>query len=269
MHFTCPLCQSPLARTDRSWRCTHGHAFDEAREGYVNLLPVQHKRSRAPGDNDAMVRARRDFLEAGHYLPLRAAVTAMLQPLAARTLLDIGCGEGWYTTVLCDAVPQVVGLDIAKEAVRLAAKRDARATWLVASAARLPLADASIDVVTSLFSPLPAAEIARVLVPGGHLLVATPAARHLWSLRATLFDEVRTHEPEKFVASLAPQFTCVQQQAVSFPLQLDGAALANLLTMTPYAWRATAERREALAGLDNFATEASFTLQLFRCTAGQ
>lgn len=263
--LACPLCRHPLARDGRTWRCAQGHAFDTAREGYLNLLPVQHKKSRAPGDNDAMVRARREFLEAGHYAPLRDAVLAALRPLGARTLLDLGCGEGWYTRALAGVVPDVVALDIAKEAVRLAAKRDPRVTWLVASAAQLPLPDGAVDLACSLFSPLPAAELARVLVPGGHLLVATPAPRHLWSLRAALFEEVREHAPGKFVAELERAgFALHDTVDVAFPLALDNTALRQLLAMTPYAWRATPERRTLLEAQAHLDTEAAFTLLLFR-----
>ncbi|MFZ5723574.1 MAG: putative RNA methyltransferase [Pseudomonadota bacterium] len=241
--LVCPLCRQLLAPDDRSWRCAQGHAFDTAREGYLNLLPVQQKKSRAPGDNPEMVRARRAFLAAGHYAPLRDAVLDLLRPLQPRTLLDIGCGEGWYTGALRTVAADVTGLDLSKDAVRLAAKQHPGIRWLVAGSSALPLADASMDVVTSLFSPLPAAEIARVLKPGGHLLVVTPGPRHLWALREALFDEVRPHAPEKFVEQLAPRFELVQQVDVAFDLTLDQSALQDLLTMTPYAWRADKARR--------------------------
>lgn len=277
--ITCPLCRQPLAPDApeaRSWRCPQGHSFDVAREGYLNLLPVQQKKSRAPGDNEAMVRARRDFLAAGHYAPLRDAVVGMLRPLQAQRLLDLGCGEGWYTAALADAsvdTPDegaadvtgidITGIDIARDAVRLAAKQYPRIRWLVAGSAALPLADASVDVVTSLFSPLSATEVARVLAPGGHLLLVTPGANHLQELRARLFDEVRPHRPEKFVEELAPHFDLREQREVAFPLALDNVALKNLLTMTPYAWRATAERRATLEQQAAFTARAEFVLMLF------
>ena len=95
--LVCPLCEHPLERGAKTWRCLKGHSFDVAREGYVNLLPVQHKNSREPGDDLQMVTARREFLHAGHYQPLRDAMLEALAPLGARSLLDIGCGEGYYT----------------------------------------------------------------------------------------------------------------------------------------------------------------------------
>lgn len=260
----CPLCRTQLARHDATWRCAANHAFDIAREGYVNLLPVQRRRSREPGDNAAMVQARRDFLAAGHYAPLCAAIVERVRVLAPRDLLDIGCGEGSYTGALREVCTEVTGLDISKPAIRLAAKSRRDITWLVASGAQLPLADASVDLVCSFFSPLPLDEMARVLRPGGHLLMATPAPDHLLTLRLALFDAVEPHRPEKFAQRLAASFEPVDTREVRFPLQLDARALAGLLAMTPYAWRAKPERRAWLEGREALADEAVFVLTAFR-----
>lgn len=264
----CPLCALSLDATPPVWRCGNGHSFDIAREGYVNLLPVQQKKSRDPGDSADSVRARRAFLEAGHYQPLRDAVVALLRARVPAggfdALLDIGCGEGYYTSALMPLAGRVTGVDIAKPAVRLAARRFPGATWLVASAAALPLDDASQDVVTSLFSPLPVAEMARVLRPGGLVLAVTPAPDHLWQIRESLFDSVRPHEPDKFLAGFADRFELLAREEVRAPLQLSGTALADLLAMTPYVWKARPERRAALERNPTFATEAAFALLLFR-----
>jgi len=260
----CPLCRHPLIRSDRTLACDNRHSFDVAREGYVNLLPVQQKKSRDPGDNPEMVQARRDFLEAGHYAPLRDAVVARLAALKPDALLDIGCGEGWYTRDMATAAADVTGLDIAKPAVRLAAKKHPGITWLVASGAQLPLADASVDAVCSLFSPLPVAEMQRVLKPGGHVLVARPAPDHLWAIREGLFGEVQAHQPEKFLPELQAAFSLLEQAEIRFPLPLTQSALKQLLAMTPYVWKAKPERRAALEANPAFATEAAFSLMVFR-----
>jgi len=260
----CPLCQLPLQRGARVWCCGKGHSYDVAREGYVNLLPVQHKNSRDPGDDAQTVMARREFLQAGHYAPLREAVLALLAPLQSQSLLDIGCGEGWYTDALCAVSQQVIGIDIARGAIRLAAKRFPGVTWIVASGAQLPLADASVDLVCNIFTQLHVAEMHRVLQPEGHLLVVTPAAAHLRSLREQLFDEVRAYDPDKFLASLGAQFELQSRQEVRFPLQLAQPALGQLLQMTPYAWKARPERRAALEASAGQDTEAAFSLLLLR-----
>lgn len=261
----CPLCREALDRQAASWRCRQGHSFDVAREGYINLLPVQHKQSLDPGDSAAMIRARREFLQAGHYSPLRDAVVGMLTPLRARDLLDVGCGEGYYTAAVASAATEIVGLDIAKPAVRLAARQYPGITWLVGSGARLPVADQSLDAACCLFVPLHLDELYRALRPGGHVLLATPGADHLWSLRAGLFDEVRAHEPEKFVDGfVAAGFERVADETVRFPLSLLQQPLRQLLAMTPYVWKARPERRAALERRESLETEAVLSLMLFR-----
>jgi 23S rRNA (guanine745-N1)-methyltransferase len=261
----CPVCTQALTVQDRSWLCPQRHTFDIAREGYINLLLVQQKKTREPGDNPEMVQARRDFLAAGFYAPLLDSALGLLRPLDAKTLLDIGCGEGYYTDAFAKVVPEVVGLDIAKPAIQIAAKAFRNITWLVGSSTALPVADASVDVATSLFSPLPFAEMARVLHPGGHVLLATPSARHLWSVREALFDTVAPHEPEKFLADMPPEFRLAARLDIRFPLHIGSRQdFRNLLMMTPYAWRARVEKRAELGALDGFETEAEFTLCLLQ-----
>lgn len=261
--IVCPLCRLPLDRRPGSWRCPWGHSFDVAREGYVNLLPVQQKHSREPGDSTEMVVARREFLQAGHYQRLGDAAVQFLAPLQAQSLLDTGCGEGYYTCAFTSIAAEVTGLDISKAAVRLAAKRFPGITWLVGSGSALPLADATTDVVSSLFCPLHISEMHRVLRPGGHVLVVTPAPEHLLSLREVLFEEVRAHAPDKFVPGFEAGFELRATEAVRFPLTLTQTALRQLLLMTPYAWRAKPERRAALNVLESVVTEAAFSMMLF------
>lgn len=265
----CPLCHDILSAEGRTWRCALGHCFDVAKEGYVNLLLVQNKKSRDPGDTPESVKARSAFLQAGHYQPLRDAVVDLLRPLQAADLLDIGCGEGYYTSALRSVVPAVIGLDIAKAAIQLAARRFKDITWLVGSGIALPVPDASVDVVSSLFSPLPVAEMARVLKPQGHVLVVTPAPEHLWAVREGLFGEVRAHEPDKFLKDFAEGFELIARELVRYPLTLSQQALKDLLAMTPYAWKAKADRRAALEQQDGFVTEAAFSVMLFRKTIAE
>ncbi|RYZ91638.1 MAG: methyltransferase domain-containing protein, partial [Moraxellaceae bacterium] len=179
-------------------------------------------------------------------------------------VLDLGCGEGYYTSGMTEVAQQVIGLDIAKPAVQIAAKRYPRINWLVASAAKLPIQDASVDVVSSFFSPLPLTEMARVLKPDGYLLVAVPAAQHLYALRAALFEQVNLHQPEKFIDSLAGGFKLVEQHLLAYPLRLPQPALRQLIAMTPYAWKAKAERRMQLEQSDELLTQASFQIYVFQ-----
>lgn len=262
--ITCPLCREPLDRQPKVWSCANRHSFDVAREGYVNLLLVQQKHSLSPGDSAESLAARRAFLDAGHYAPLRDAVAEQLEVLSARRVLDIGCGEGYYTTALANAWTEVAGLDIAKPAIQLAARRSRQVTWLVGSGATLPFADGSLDLVCNLFTQLHVNEIRRVLVADGHALVVTPAADHLWEMRAGLFESVQPHEPDKFVSEFEPHFELVAQSELGFALDLDASALRQLLTMTPYVWKARPERRAALESSGGLHTHAAFALLVFK-----
>ena len=263
--LVCPLCAGPFDAQDGAWRCIAGHAFDVAREGYVNLLPAHHKHSKDPGDRPESLQARRAFLDTGHYAPLRDAMVERLAALRPDHLLDIGCGEGYYTAAMAAQSAVTAGLDIAKPAIRLAAKRfGSGITWVVGSGARLPVADDAIDVICTLFTPLHEAEMARVLRPGGTALVVTPDAAHLHALRAELFDVVEPHEPDKFRRGFEMQFDFASQQSLRHSMSLSPQDLAQLLEMTPYAWKARPERRLALESrTDGLRTEAAFSILAF------
>jgi 23S rRNA (guanine745-N1)-methyltransferase len=266
----CPICRGLLAREPRRWFCAQGHSYDVAREGYVNLLPPQHRNSREPGDTAESLKARRAFLEAGHYGPLRDALVrqaASQSPLT--TVLDVGCGEGWYTSALAGVAQEVIGLDIAKPAIQLAARRHPGPTWIVGSGALLPVSDASVDLAVSAFSHLHVAELCRVLRAGGHLLVATPAPDHLYALRERLFEEVRQHQPDKFLTGLEAGFELRERIEIRVPLTLDNAALRQLVLMTPYAWKAKPERRAAVEALHALETQAAFALLCLRRKAAE
>lgn len=242
----CPICSDPLLLLDDGAQCAHGHRFDRARQGYLNLLPVQHKKSRAPGDNSAMVEARRRFLDAGHYAPLARRLAELAAERSPSRWLDIGCGEGYYSAQLAEALPNADGyaLDISREAVKRACRRAPQLTWLVASMARIPLADASCDLLASVFSPLDWQEALRLLRPGGGLLRMGPTREHLLELRSRLYDEVRDYDDEKHLALIPPGMQLVHSETLSYPLRLESAeARADLLAMTPHGWRANAERR--------------------------
>jgi 23S rRNA (guanine745-N1)-methyltransferase len=245
----CPLCSSPLQDADNGVACPAGHRFDRARQGYLNLLPVQHKNSRDPGDNAAMVEARRRFLDGGHYAPLARRLAELVAERAPQRWLDIGCGEGYYSAQIGAALPHSEGyaLDISREAVKRACRRDPRLHWLVASMARVPLADASCQVLTSVFSPLDWQEARRLLAPGGALLRMGPSSEHLMALRGKLYDEVRDYDDQKHLSLIPEGMHLAHSETLNFDLRLDSPeARADLLAMTPHGWRASAERREAV-----------------------
>lgn len=261
----CPLCSSPLSAQEREAVCPQGHRFDRAKEGYFNLLPVHKKNSLNPGDDADMVAARRQFLEAGFYAPFREALLGLIAPLRPAHLLDSGCGEGWYTQAFSSLAKHTTAFDISKEAVRRAAKRERNINWLVASSHDIPLPDASIDVITAIFSPILSEEVARVIKPEGYLLIAAPGEDHLQEVREAVYEEVRPHQAEKWMDGLAQHFHLTHEMRVQFILTLEqNEHIQNLLIMTPHYWRANREKRAALVAKSQFSTRADFRLLMFQ-----
>ena len=260
----CPVCRQALVLKDKTWRCESNHSYDVAKQGYVNLHVVQHKHSKNPGDTPESVQARRAFLSAGFYAPLQQALVQIIRDLRIENLLDIGCGEGYYTDAMQAEVLQCVGVDIAKNAVQVAAKLNKEVTWVVGTGAVLPVLDGSIDLCTSLFSPIPEQEILRVLKDQAYLMVVTPATEHLYAMREALFEEVNPHEPHKFVEQLSENFELMRDIVVDAPLSLAQQDLKNLIAMTPYAYKAKAELRSTLEAQDQFSVKAQFQIYLFK-----
>ncbi len=249
MMLTCPICTTPLTALPTGAQCANGHQFDRARQGYLNLLLVQHKRSRDPGDNQIMVEARRRFLEAGHYAPVAAHITELAAGLQPATWLDIGCGEGYYTATLANSLPGTQGfaLDISREAVKRACRRHRAVEWLVASMARVPLPDRSCEMLLSVFSPLDWNEARRLLTPGGRLLRVGPTNAHLLELRERLYESVHDYDEDKHLADVPPGLRAAGTSTLRFSLPLDTPeARSDLLSMTPHGWRASAPRRAAV-----------------------
>lgn len=260
----CPVCREALSLSDKTWRCVNNHSYDVAKQGYVNLHVVQHKHSKNPGDTPESVQARREFLSGGFYAPLQQAVVGKIRDLRIENLLDIGCGEGYYTDAMQKEVMQCVGVDIAKNAVQVAAKLNKQVTWIVGTGATLPVLDHSIDLCTSLFSPIPQDEILRVLKSSGYLMVVTPAPEHLYTMREGLFDEVKPHEPHKFVEQLQANFELIEQLIVESVFELNHEQLKNLIAMTPYAYKAKVEKRQTLEKQEKTNLKAAFQIYIFQ-----
>ena len=246
LQLICPVCREPLSNLGKQWRCDNNHSYDQARQGYLNLLLVQHKNSKQPGDTPAMLARRQAFLDAGHYQPVSDAINRSFIGLAPSTLLDIGCGEGYYTARLASALPEAVigGLDISKDAITRACRRSRTLRWLVASSARVPIADHSADALLSVFSPWSWDECLRSRRPGGHLLVVGPHAAHLLSLRAALYDDV--HETPDLLKGMPESLRVVSDETLRYPLELSQPDLENLIGMTPHGFRSAPERQRQI-----------------------
>lgn len=253
-NLICPLCSLLLLENAQGLACDNRHQFDRAKEGYFNLLPVHHKNSREPGDAKQQLVARRAFLTAGYFAPLVAELKKIINP-TIESLLDVGCGEGYFTRGLSEhcSGADVYGIDIAKAAIRLAAKSSSpHATYAVASSYLLPVADASMDLITRIYAPSKDEELLRVIKPEGKLIIVTPGEQHLIGLRKKIYKEIRVHPKPK-----VPQgFSEIAQSGIIFRLQVPAGDLtASLLEMTPFAWKLVPDllKRLTLEGLDDLA----------------
>jgi 23S rRNA (guanine745-N1)-methyltransferase len=273
--YVCPVCGGSLQlhQSGKTYTCQNQHSFDLAKEGYLNLLPVQHKHSKEPGDSKQMMTARREFLEAGFYEPMAKTVAMMIN--ANRTvgqnmrLLDLGCGEGYYSRIIasyCNHHEQIAlhGIDIAKFAIAAAAKKQPNARFIVASSNRLPYPDQYFDFVLRVFAPSDDDELKRVLKSSGHLLTVTPGPRHLWQLKEFIYAEVKEHASE----SLVPQgFERLTTQRISYKITPNPQQRMALLQMTPFAWRANESVQQSLSSVSELEIETDFILTLAIKTA--
>jgi 23S rRNA (guanine745-N1)-methyltransferase len=244
--------------------CVNGHRFDRAREGYVNLLPVQHKRSKNPGDNSEMVRGRRALHQAQLYRPLAEALCDLVETCTdVSTLLDIGCGEGYYDGMLSARLPElsVYGVDIAKTAVRLAARDYPCHDYAVASSRNLPVMTSSIDLGMCIFSPVNDSEVARAVRPNGYYLEVGPAAKHLWELKTALYEQPREHS---LLRRAIPGGALLQEGECHYEKQLTQTELQAVLAATPFAFRGHREKREGLLEQSDFVITLGFSWRLFR-----
>src|SRR5215831_5273487 len=187
-------CGLPLSPAGRAVSCERGHAYDIARAGYLNLLQPQDRRSIDSGDSKDVVAARSRLMAAGFGV---GVVTALCDLIAASPLpefplvLDLGCGSGDALAALSERrLIRGVGIDISAAAVEHAAKMYPEITWVAANAdRRLPILDATANVVLSMHGRRHPQECARVLAPGGVLIVAISAADDLIELRAAVQGE--------------------------------------------------------------------------------
>ena len=263
--WRCPVCGGALAETGLSLQCVKRHNFDRAKKGAVYLLPSNQKHAELPGDNPEMVRARREFLSKGFYSHLRDTICDVLKPFVSADgyLLDAGCGEGYYTRGIYEATGcRLYGVDISKTAANLAAKADPAGHYAVASVFHLPVLDAGCDTLVSIFAPYCGAEFLRVLKPGGVFVMAIPAARHLWELKAAVYDTPYENEVRDYALE---GFQFIEKRDAARVLHFDNAKdITDLFAMTPYAYRTGAKERERLQQLETLDVRAEFEVLVYR-----
>lgn len=239
--LACPVCARPLARDGGGARCEEGHSFDFARSGYLNLAGGGRGGGRV-GDTAEMARARAEFLAGGHYRPLAAALVETAP--AAEVVAELGCGTAYYLAALVDglrergAPPRCgFGFDLSKAAAAQAARHNPGLTVAVTDVeTRIPLGDGAADLALSVFAPRPAAELGRVIRPGGTVLAAFATPRHLAELRDRLgLLEVGEAKLERLAERLTGDFELTETDTVEFELNLSAEQVRLLVAMGPNA----------------------------------
>ncbi len=256
--LSCPICSAALfakpesAASVKTLSCDANHCFDRAKQGYWNLLAVQQKKSKDPGDNAQMVSARREFLNLGYYQPLAQALSLQLQktvqPDQSANILDMGCGEGYYTAHCQQQLEnhQFFGLDISKHAVKAATQRTKAITWLVASGANMPLKDSSIDIMTVVFSRLMPQAFADKLKTDATLVLVWPTDQHLIELKQAIYDDIKRSKYDP-AAELDALFSVDSVTPCTFDFTIETAHdLTALLLMTPHGQKVNSQVRESL-----------------------
>lgn len=260
----CPVCSNELTAENRIYKCEANHCFDIAKEGYVNLLSA-HKSGDNTGDNKEMARSRRDFLEKGFYSPLADAVGECLEKYSCDgdNVLDICCGEGYYTSVLAKKYNRdFYGFDLSKNMVRLAGKRKCGAKFFVANIASIPIKSDSVKFAFHLFAPFHSAEFSRIISDDGVVLTAIPGKNHLYGLKEVLYDTPYYNDEKE---PDADNLTLIEKVRVKSTITLDSKEdIKALFQMTPYYYHTPSEGMDRLDKLNILTTEIEFILLIYK-----
>lgn len=253
--MNCPICHLPLIQKGRTFKCKNGHSFDQARQGYVNLS----RKQKASGDNAEMVQARTRFLENGAYDFMRQDIKKRIEKIHPQTFLDLGCGQGYYTKEFAGQVQEAFGIDLSVPAVAHASGQDKKTQYIVGSIYDLPFDKKSIDLATSIFTPIPAGELARTLKDDGLFISVTPGKYHHYELKEVLYPQVRLNDEMKVPAG----FELVESEEISRKEYIDD--VYSLLVMTPYFYKTPKEGIEKIRNLkDGLDVTFDFVVSVWR-----
>lgn len=235
--FACPICQENLTLVESSLKCNNRHSFDLAKFGYVNLAPQIKQSANYDKKN---FQNRQQILEAGFYQAILEVVSDLLSNSKnAKTILDIGCGEGFYSRKLQERHPDKTfyAFDISKDSVQIAAKSEPNwaVNWFVGDLARLPIKDASMDILLDIFSPANYGEFHRVLSKDGILIKVIPTENHLKEIRQKVLDQLtkKDYSNQDIKEHFQGHFTILSNQTASLTKTITPDQLQALLSMTP------------------------------------
>ncbi len=265
--FLCPICKSQLNIDGRTYTCENKHSFDIAKQGYVNLLPVNKKHSDNPGDSKDMVLSRRAFLESGNYDLFAEKLVEIINSIFTNSqklsIADCGCGEGYYDGFLekLKTDYELFGFDISKEAVRFASAKYKNGRFAVGSCFDMPLQSEAFDLAINVFAPMVESETARILKKDGYLIYAVPGKNHLMGLKKLLYADVYENE-EKHTEYNGFRF--VERRSVKGEITVNGETGVNLFKMTPYYFKTELGAENKIIENDGFTTEIHFDFLVYK-----
>ena len=258
----CPVCGKRLEFDLHTAHCENEHAFDIAKEGYINLLRST-KSGDLIGDDKVSARCRRDFLNKGYYASLKIGLCDIFKDRQG-SVLDICCGEGYYSSALAENRNlKVYGFDISKEMVRLASKR-CKSCFFVANMASIPIQEGSIDYAIHLFAPFQEASFAKVLRSGGRLITVIPGKKHLYGLKQAIYDTPYENDEQLPVTET---LKLVSIHRISDKIRLSSQEdIQAVFRMTPYYFHTSVKDKEKLLQYDELETTVEFILAEYEKT---
>lgn len=259
----CPVCKDRLVLmpAEKTYQCSNKHSFDVAKQGYVNLLTNNRKKSSLPGDSKEMVQARTVFLSKGYYSALSSRINeCVLTQFEAMEssfyhVLDIGCGNGYYTNELMKATQErnlssfYYGLDMSKEAIKCASASNRSISWIVANSYYIPFQDDSFHCILSVFSPVKIEECIRLMKNNGIFLRVLPGVNHLIQIRDIIYDKVILNE-ENDAAEAYEGLKLIDRSKACFDVAIEKEDILSLVKMTPHYWKTSKLDKEPLNDLD-------------------
>lgn len=252
----CPVCHEELQLENKSYVCRNHHCFDVAKQGYVNL---SRKQKKDKGDNSIMVQARTEFLEKNYYDFMRQYVKEKIQSLNIQSILDTGCGQGYYTKEFSTVVEHMMGMDLSKSAIQYAAGHDKKTQYFIGSIFDIPLFDESVDGVVSIFVPDAHKEIHRILKEDSYWIQVGPGPKHCWELKEVLYEKVRENPKAD---TQIEGFACISQECISQKENVED--VNSLLEMTPYLYRSPKEGLKRVRELDHLDVTFEFVVSVWK-----
>ena len=255
----CPVCQKQLKKINRTYKCEKNHSFDIAKQGYTNLFM---KSSQKSGDGKDMVEARTTFLNMQYYKPLLDRLIEIVNELSPNVVIDAGCGEGYYTnTIQKETNVEMYAFDLSKDALKYASRNNKDVHYFLSNIYDIPMMDHCADMILNIFAPSSNKEYNRLIKKGGYLIKVDPHHKHLKEMKDFLYENVYENE----ILDLEMDgFTLEKFEELTYTMHLDTKAITSLFKMTPYYYKTSKEKGEALSTLKSLNCTASFIIYIYK-----